>query len=127
MSDNKPDWDPIKYDGVSMSAHFDNLMELNYLIKNQKDMSIKPPLGLTPRKFHDEARYVEVCGAISRYYNANMPIPLEWVEEFNHLVLHVNKNPGNLITKTDSFFDAENLMDRIEALRMFKKKEEDEK
>ena len=36
--------------------------------------AIKPPLGLIPKKFHDERvkveRFNEVCGAIARYYDA---------------------------------------------------------
>jgi hypothetical protein len=46
----------------------------------------KPPIGLKPKKIHDEQRYLEVCAAIARYYNAGMKIPLEWVREHNSFV-----------------------------------------
>lgn len=53
----------------------------------------KPPLGLTPKKFHEEIvkndRLNDVCGAISRYYNAGLKIPVEWLNEYNELINHV--------------------------------------
>ena len=49
----------------------------------------KPPLGLMPKRFVQKARFVEVCGAISRYYMANKKIPIEWIEEYNELVEEV--------------------------------------
>ena len=40
--------------------------------------AIRPPLGLIPKKFHDERvkveRFNEVCGVIARYYNAGKKI-----------------------------------------------------
>lgn len=52
--------------------------------------TIEPPLGLIPKKFHDERvrveRFNEVCGAISRYYYAGLKINIEWIEEYNELV-----------------------------------------
>ena len=52
--------------------------------------AIKPPLGLIPKKFHDERvkikRFNEVRGAIARYYDAGMKINIEWIEEYNELV-----------------------------------------
>jgi hypothetical protein len=55
----------------------------------------RPPLGLIPKKIHDERvkmeRFNEVCGAISRYYNAGLKINIEWIEEYNELVECVGK------------------------------------
>ena len=38
--------------------------------------AIKPPLGLIPKRFHNERvnveRFNEVCGAIARYYDAGL-------------------------------------------------------
>lgn len=52
--------------------------------------AVKPPLGLIPKKFHEEKinteRFLEVCGAITRYYNAGLKINIEWIEEYNDLV-----------------------------------------
>ena len=45
----------------------------------------KPPLGLTPRYITSQHRYEEVCGAIRRYFNASLTIPIEWIEEHNEL------------------------------------------
>ena len=57
--------------------------------------AIKPPLGLIPKKFHDEQvkveRFNEVCGAIARYYDAGMKINIEWIEEYNELVESVGR------------------------------------
>jgi hypothetical protein len=56
----------------------------------------RPPLGLVPKKFHDERvkskRFNEVCGAIARYYDAGMKINIEWIEEYNELVECVGKH-----------------------------------
>lgn len=46
----------------------------------------KIPIGLVPRKIHREHRFYDVCDAISRYYNANLQIPVEWIEEYNELL-----------------------------------------
>lgn len=46
----------------------------------------KPPIGLMPKFIHREKRLMDVCGAISRYYNAGLEIPIEWVQEYNELV-----------------------------------------
>lgn len=55
----------------------------------------QPPLGLIPRHIHKEKitlqRLVEVQGAISRAYNKNAPINLEWVEEYNELIAYINE------------------------------------
>ena len=60
-----------------------------------RSSAIKPPLGLIPKKIHDEfvmvERFNEVCGAIARYYNAGMKIPIEWIEEYDELVEGVSK------------------------------------
>ena len=57
--------------------------------------AIIPPLGLIPKKFHDERvkieRFNEVCVAIARYYDAGMKINIEWIEEYNELVESVVK------------------------------------
>jgi hypothetical protein len=60
-----------------------------------KGSAARPPLGLIPKKIHDERvkmeRFNEVCGAISRYYNAGLKINIEWIEEYNELVECVGK------------------------------------
>jgi len=55
----------------------------------------KPPIGLIPKEFDKEKfaidRFIEVCGAISRYYEAGMEINPKWIEEYNDLVSIVTK------------------------------------
>ena len=62
--------------------------------------AIKPPLGLIPKKFHNERvkveRFNEVCGAIARYYDAGLKINVEWIEEYNELVESVGKHYANV-------------------------------
>lgn len=50
----------------------------------------KPPLGVTPKYVWDLMRLRDLQGAIARRYEAEMPIPIEWVEEYNELVKEVH-------------------------------------
>lgn len=59
--------------------------------KEQQDKHGLPPLGLIPKNINDAKRFNEVCGALVRYYNANLPIEIEWVEEYNELVKKLYK------------------------------------
>ena len=58
--------------------------------------SAKPPLGLIPKKFHDEKvkleRFKDVCGAITRYYSDGRKIDIEWILEYNELIDAVSKH-----------------------------------
>lgn len=51
---------------------------------------IKKPIGLLPRKIHEEyanvERFNELCGAISRYYNSGLKINTDWIDEYNMLI-----------------------------------------
>lgn len=53
---------------------------------SESSCHVKPPLGLTPKNINDTKRLREIQGAFSRYYNAEMKIPLEWIEEYNSLI-----------------------------------------
>lgn len=44
-----------------------------------------PPIGLRPRKFVEERRFVEVYDAIKRYDAAGLEVPAAWHEEFKEL------------------------------------------
>lgn len=46
----------------------------------------KPPLGITPRYIHDEARRQELGEAITRYIEAGLAISTDWVNEYNELI-----------------------------------------
>lgn len=70
----------------------------------------KPPLGLIPKKIHDEQvktkRFNEVCEVISRYYNAGMKINIEWIEEYNELVeSFIDSYLNNLLSCSNCKFE----------------------
>ncbi|WP_157645659.1 hypothetical protein [Burkholderia ubonensis] len=46
----------------------------------------KPPLGLVPKYIHDERRMKEILGAIERYSDAGLPVPVEWVQELSAII-----------------------------------------
>ena len=45
----------------------------------------KPPLGVMPRHIHDEMRRKDLAGAIVRYIEAELSVPIEWVKEYNEI------------------------------------------
>lgn len=49
----------------------------------------KPPLGIMPKRFHDEQRLESLKGAIERYVGEKCQVPLEWIVEYNQLVKEV--------------------------------------
>lgn len=51
----------------------------------------KPPIGLIPKYMWEEQRFNDVCQAILRYSKEGFHIPIEWIEEYNELVLKINK------------------------------------
>lgn len=50
---------------------------------------IKPPIGLTPKYIRDEQRMEEIREAVVRYGESGMEIPIEWIEEYESLLLGV--------------------------------------
>lgn len=46
----------------------------------------KPPLGICPKRFHDEKRLQDLAQAINRRLCEPYEIPLDWIEEYNQLV-----------------------------------------
>lgn len=57
------------------------------------DEAKKPPLGLRPRWSHDSERLREIREALRRYYNAQIVIPIPWIEEYNELVVKEKNKP----------------------------------
>ena len=51
----------------------------------------KPPLGIMPKFIWNEKRLSELILAIQRYLNVEMPIPIDWIEEYNNLINERNK------------------------------------
>lgn len=45
-----------------------------------------PPIGIAPKYIWIEERQRALLEAINRYIQANMKIPIEWVEEYNSLI-----------------------------------------
>lgn len=70
-------------------------------------METKPPLGLKPRKIHDQDRMNEIISAVERYSKASMPIPKEWTDELRDIV-----NQGCRSNQSDSLShgDSESLL-----------------
>ncbi len=49
----------------------------------------KPPLGLIPYWVRDMERFEEIIAAMERYSKAELPIPIEWIEEVDDLYYKV--------------------------------------
>jgi hypothetical protein len=57
------------------------------IIKNSEIKDKKrPPLGLIPRFVFESQRVNMIIEAIYRYIEAESPIPIEWIEEYNELI-----------------------------------------
>tara|TARA_B110000093_G_C12840983_1_gene355223 strand:- start:625 stop:798 length:174 start_codon:yes stop_codon:yes gene_type:complete len=56
-------------------------------MKKKLKQIVKPPIGLRPKRISDKERLNEVRGAIVRYYDAELKIPVEWIEEYNELII----------------------------------------
>lgn len=58
----------------------------------------KTPIGIIPKKHHERLvkteRFNELLGAITRYFEANLKINIEWIEEYNELVDKIDKANG---------------------------------
>ncbi len=66
-------------------------------------MNTKPPLGLIPKKHYERQikneRFIEVCKAIKRYYDAGLKINIEWIEEYNELIEGFNNTDEIPVTQ----------------------------
>lgn len=54
----------------------------------------KPPLGIMPRKLWEEKRLDDLRQAITLFAEHNRPVPVEWVEEYNELLLRGGVESG---------------------------------
>jgi len=50
----------------------------------------KPPLGLMPRRIHNENRMREVYEAIQRYRKEGKMVPGDWIDEYFDLAALLN-------------------------------------
>jgi hypothetical protein len=46
----------------------------------------KPPIGLMPRSIWIAGRINDILCAVNRRIESDMPIPTEWIEEYNLLI-----------------------------------------
>lgn len=52
-----------------------------------RDEPARPvPLGLPPRKIHEENRICEILKAMQRFTAASIPIRSEWIDELSELI-----------------------------------------
>ena len=56
------------------------------IMSKQKEKISIPPIGLKPKFVNRIERLHEVRSAIVRYYDAQLKIPIEWIEEYNELI-----------------------------------------
>ncbi|MER2057169.1 MAG: hypothetical protein ABTA16_00015 [Niallia sp.] len=54
----------------------------------------KPPIGLIPKHIISEQRLRDIDSAIERYMEVKRSIPIEWIEERNELIKHLNDRRG---------------------------------
>lgn len=53
--------------------------------------AVKPPLGITPREILDAERLIEITGGIQRYIEADVTIPISWMEELNEITARMKQ------------------------------------
>jgi hypothetical protein len=58
---------------------------------NLMERPVNSPLGVIPKKIWKEQRLGDLRDAIDRYLEANQRIPIEWIEEYNELLVDVIK------------------------------------
>jgi hypothetical protein len=61
---------------------------VEYVNENVKP---KPPLGIMPRHIWNMKRIENLNDAINRYYEFGLKIPIEWIEEYNDLIVEYNE------------------------------------
>lgn len=55
--------------------------------KSQSNINKKPPLGIEPKWMWEERRLEDLKKTIERYYKNGLVIPIEWIEEYNDLLI----------------------------------------
>jgi hypothetical protein len=58
----------------------------HFVVPNEVKVITKPPIGIIPRKFHEENRISDLMCAIEKYLSDGRSIPEEWVDELNELL-----------------------------------------
>jgi len=52
----------------------------------KKDNTDRPPLGVMPKFIWDRKRIDMIKGGIKRYIDADKPIPVDWITEYNGII-----------------------------------------
>ena len=52
---------------------------------------MKPPIGIVPEILWKQDRWIDLGQAILRRIEASLPIPADWVEEYNRLDTEIHK------------------------------------
>lgn len=47
----------------------------------------KPPIGIVPRRIHDDERKIAIFEAMKRYSLSDVVIPTEWIDELMELCM----------------------------------------
>ena len=50
---------------------------------------MRPPIGIKPKKLHDEERFNQLHEAIYERASSTLEIPIEWVQEYNEYIEHI--------------------------------------
>ncbi|MBK7883585.1 MAG: hypothetical protein IPJ81_07100 [Chitinophagaceae bacterium] len=56
---------------------------------NKEYIDLKPPIGILPEYFWKDQRFKDLCEAIKRYWDGGYKIPVEWIEEYNRLIIEL--------------------------------------
>lgn len=46
----------------------------------------KPPIGIMPKSTWESIRFSELKKAMDRYIEADLVVPIEWINEYNEFV-----------------------------------------
>jgi len=74
-------WDQLKNTSIPLRFKEDWTKQLNLAIASHSKVD-KPPLGLMPKRIHDQHRQGEIMSAITRYLEVGKTPPKEWALEF---------------------------------------------
>lgn len=70
----------------------------------EKELMKKPPIGVKPRFIFEEEmkrrRIIDLTAAVRRYLDEQLPIPIEWISEYNEHLGPKEKKPF-LVEKTE--------------------------
>lgn len=53
----------------------------------EKKTCKKPPIGIVPRRIHDDERKIAIFEAMKRYSLNDVAIPTEWIDELMELCM----------------------------------------